>query len=179
MWIDRENNYIIILLLNIKLICEYPFSKYTSHTASVRSKMDILVRTILSSERMEDRLPSGMEKIEALPFLDEMMSVIKNPSVYHLILANDIKERELRLWWAKERHNCAMRNQGMAQYNQQYVPEIPEDPCVKGIFLTEEEKEMTNTQIWDKILSLQEEMNRFRKMKLNKVIEKCKVRGLL
>ena len=141
------------------------------------------VRTILSSERIEDRLPSGMEKIEALPFLDEMMSVIKNPSVYHLILANDIKERELRLWWAKERHNCEMRNQGISQYSQyagvEYVPEIPEDPCVKGIFLTAEEKELTNTQIWDKILSLQEEMNKFRKMKLGQVIEKCKVLNLL
>jgi hypothetical protein len=145
--------------------------------------MEQRVKAILSSERMEDRLPSRMEKIEALAFLDEMMSVIKKPSAYHLILANDIKERELRLWWAKERHSCAMRNKGiemMAQYEGvPYVPQIPEDPSVKGIFLTTEEKEMSNTEIWDKISSIQEEMDAFRKMKLSKVIERCHLLHLL
>jgi hypothetical protein len=147
------------------------------------SNLEKRVQSILSAERIEDLLPSRMEKIEALPFLSEMMSVIKNPTAYHFILANEIKERELRLWWAKERHNCAMHNRGlemMAQYEGvPYVPEIPEDPSLKGIFLTEEEKEMTNTEIWDKLLSIQEEMNKFRKMKVSKVVERCQVLNLL
>ena len=141
------------------------------------------VNAILSSERMEDRLPSRMEKIEALAFLEEMMSVIPKPSAYHLILANDIKERELRLWWAKEPLDCEMRNRSLSIVSYYdgvpYVPQIPEDPSVKGIFLTKEEKEMTNAQIWDKISSIQQEIDDFRKMKLSQVIERCKVLNLL
>lgn len=135
------------------------------------------VKDILSTERMEDRLPSKMEKIEALMFLDEMISCIKKPTVFHLILAFDIKERELRLWWAKERHNCETRNHVSAfqyrMYGLKYVEEIPEDPSVKGIFLTKEEKEMSNSEIWDKIGGIQKEISSFIKMKLSQIIERC------
>lgn len=42
-----------------------------------------------------------------------------------------------------------------------------------------EEKEMSNTEIWDKISSIQEEMTAFRKMKLSKVIERCQELNLV
>jgi hypothetical protein len=97
------------------------------------------------------RIPPQTHLMDTLMSMEQILSRFEFPTSFHIILANYIKEKELRLLWAR-------------YYKKTKIP------FGKGIFMTTEEKSMSEEEIYNKLDEIYFEIEDFCQMELGYIV---------